>query len=158
MSTREVAADTSIRKHLTFLTLGRLLGTTDAYESLGSSPDAGYSITADTDYVGVFSVTRTGADTVDITSSLSLAGGGLLDSHTESDTSGAIGGLPIASTFGMLAFHANSSTFGSSRTAGEADNGIDFTNVMIEYLVPEPSVFSLLLIALISSRGMFGRK
>ena len=108
---------------------GRFLGTTSEWNGIGSSSDAGYSFLADTDYVGVFSITRTGADSVDLFSSLSLAAGGLLDSNTDSDSSA------IANNFGMLGFWANSNTFGSSNSAGDADNGLVFTNVTIESTV-----------------------
>ena len=77
-------ADTSIRKHNLANTGGRLLGTTAEWDSIGSGPDAGYTFAPNTEYVGVFSVTRTGADSMDIFSSLSQ-GGLLLASDTESD-------------------------------------------------------------------------
>jgi hypothetical protein len=50
---------------------------------------------------------------------------------------------------GMLAFWANSNVFGSSSTANTADNGIDFSNVKVEFLpgVPEPGSLSLVLLA-----------
>ena len=130
-------ADTSIRKHDVASTLGRLLGTTSEWISLGSGPDAGYTFAANTEYVGVLSITRTGADSVDIFSSLSQ-GGVLLASDTETDASS------IANHFGLLAFWANSGTFGSSATPNTPDNGIDFSNVKIEYVVPEPSSAALL--------------
>ena len=36
--------------------------------------------------------------------------------------------------FGMLAFHVNSKTFGSSKKKDEPDNGLDFSNVKVEVL------------------------
>jgi hypothetical protein len=132
-----VTADTSIREHDLASTLGRLLGTTSEWISLGSGPDAGYTFAPNTEYVGVFAVTRTGTDSMSIFSSLSQ-GGLLLASDTEADASG------IANHFGMLAFWANSNTFGSSATPNTADNGIDFSNIKIEY-IPEPSAAMLLL-------------
>jgi hypothetical protein len=36
--------------------------------------------------------------------------------------------------FGMLAIHANSKTFGSSKKPNTPDNGIDFTRVKLEVL------------------------
>lgn len=133
----DATADVSIRKHDLTATGGRLLGTTGEWNSLGSSGDAGYSILANTNYVGVFSVTRTGADSVDVFSSLAVDGGSLLDSHTESDVSA------IANNFGMFAIHANSNVFGSSNSAGDPDNGIDFSNVLVQSTVPEPSTTAL---------------
>ena len=131
-------ADTSIREHDVTSALGRLLGTTSEWISLGSGPDAGYGFAPNTQYVGVFSVTRTGDDSMDIFSSLSQDGV-LLASDTETDASG------IANHFGVLAFWANSNTFGSSATPNTPDNGIDFSNILVEYVVPEPSTAVLLL-------------
>jgi hypothetical protein len=45
----------------------------------------------------------------------------------------------------MLGFWANSNIFGSSSTPGVANNGIDFSNVTIEFIaIPEPSCLALL--------------
>lgn len=117
--------DISIRKHDDPNAIGRFLGTNSEWTSLGSSADNGYTIAANSSYVGVFSITRTGADSVDIFSSLSEAGGALLDSHTRTDSS------DIANNFGMLGFWGNSNTFGST-TSSDPDNGITFSNVLIE--------------------------
>ncbi|MEP4079512.1 cadherin domain-containing protein [Haloferula sp.] len=119
-------ANTQLREHTTPNTTGRFLGTTGEWTDLGSSSSAGYSFAAATEYVVVFSVTRTGADSVDVFASLSQ-GANLLDSHTESDASG------IANNFGMLGVWANSATFGSTNAAGASeDNGITFSNIKIE--------------------------
>jgi hypothetical protein len=49
----------------------------------------------------------------------------------------------------MLAFHANQNAFGSVNTINTADNGIDFSNIKIEFVpVPEPSSMALLAIGL----------
>jgi hypothetical protein len=49
-----------------------------------------------------------------------------------------------SASFGMLAFWANSNLFGTSSTPGEANNGIDFLNVRIEFIpVPEPAALAL---------------
>jgi len=56
----------------------------------------------------------------------------------------------VADTFdsadiGMLAFWANSNVFGSSSSPNTADNGIDFSNVKIEFIpIPEPASLVLL--------------
>jgi len=131
--------DISIREHITPNSTGRFTGTTTEWTQLGTGPDADYAFTPNTVYVGVIAVTRTGADSMDIFGSLS-DNNGLLASHTRSDTSG------IANHFGLLAFWANSGNFGSSGTIGQPDNGIDFSNIKIEYTpVPEPSTAALLL-------------
>ncbi len=134
--------DISIREHLVPNALGRFLGTSGSGEwtSLGSSSDAGYSIVANTEYTGVISITRTAADTADIFGSLSQ-GTTLLDSYTRTDSS------DIANNIGVLAFWANSNTFGTSNSGGDPDNGMSLTNVLIEVTgpveIPEPSSLAL---------------
>lgn len=128
-------ADISIREHTVPNITGRFLGTTGEWDTLGSSSDAGYTIDPNTEYVGTFSITRTGADSVDITGTISQ-GGSLLDTNTESDVSG------IANNYGMLGFWANSNVFGSSNASGDPDNGITFSNVTVE-VIPEPSTVAL---------------
>ena len=118
-------ADVSIRNHDVTSLLGRFLGTTSEWIDQSTSSDVGYSFAADTEYVGVFSVTRTGADSVDIFSSISQ-GATLMDSHTKSDSSA------IANNFGMFGIWVNSNTFGSNTTAGDPDNGITFSNIKVE--------------------------
>lgn len=124
--------NTHLRKHDVASPLGRFLGTTAEWTGISSSANAGYAFLSNTDYVGVFTITRTTEDSVDLYSSLSLADGTLLDSDTASDTSN------IANNFGMLGFWANSNTFGSSNAAGSPDNGLVFTNVTIESTVAQP--------------------
>jgi len=135
----DATADTSLREHDVPSGLGRFLGTTSEWIQMGTGPDDGYTFSANTSYSGVFSVTRTGADSMDIFSSLSQ-GATLMTSHTESDTSG------IANNFGMFGVWVNSNVFGSNTTPGDPDNGIEFSNIKIERLVvPEPSSAALLL-------------
>jgi hypothetical protein len=57
-------------------------------------------------------------------------------SHSITDTFDSV-------DFGMLAFHANSNQFGSTGTQNVPDNGIDFSNVKIEF-IPEPASIALL--------------
>ncbi|MGJ8639324.1 MAG: chondroitinase-B domain-containing protein [Opitutaceae bacterium] len=116
----------TIYEHNTPNTSGRFLGTSGEWSSIGGSAEDGYTITPNTAYIGVLSVSRTAADTMDITSSISISGGALLNSHTETDTS------TIVNNFGMLGFWANSNTFGNSNSSGNSNNGITFTNVTIE--------------------------
>ncbi|MEJ6569375.1 MAG: hypothetical protein QNL80_10950 [Akkermansiaceae bacterium] len=119
------ADDTGIRKHDVPNTSGRFLSTTTEWTSLGSSADADYSILANTEYVGVISLIRTGEDSMQIFGSLSQDGV-RLDSYTATDASG------IANNIGMLGFWANSSTFGSNTSFADPDNGISFSNVTVE--------------------------
>ena len=130
--------DISMREHITPNATGRFTGTTTEWTQLGTGPDANYAFAPNTVYVGVLSVTRTGADSMDIFSSLSQ-GATLLASHTESDASG------IANNFGLLAFWVNASTFGTSATQNTPDNGMDFSNIKIELVqVPEPGTVALI--------------
>lgn len=125
-------ADISIQKHDVTSLLGRFLGTTAEWNEIGTSADAGYAFAPNTEYVLVMSVTRTGADSLDIFNSL-RQGATLLDSHTETDASG------IANHFGLLGLWANSDTFGSTTTPGaSADNGITLSNVRIELVTAAP--------------------
>jgi hypothetical protein len=49
----------------------------------------------------------------------------LMDSHRQSDMSG------IANHFGMFGIWANGGAFGSANTANTPDNGIDFSNTVL---------------------------
>jgi hypothetical protein len=94
---------------------------------------------ANTQYTGSISVTRLNATDYTITGTLTTPAGTTTHSVTDAFDS---------DSFGMLAFWANSNIFGSSGTPGAADNGIDFSNVKIEYTsVPEPASLSLVVLA-----------
>jgi hypothetical protein len=111
---------------------GRLMGTTTGFTSISpSGPDGAYTFAANTTYTGSMRVTRTSATEMQISGSLGSA------THSVTDTFDSV-------DVGMLAFWANSGIFGSSGTPGAADNGIDFSNVTIEFIpVPEPSAILL---------------
>lgn len=134
----DATADTSIRELDNPNTIGRWAGTTTGWTQLGTGPDDGYSFLADTEYVVVVSLTRTGADSMDIFGSLSQ-GGSLLSSHMEPDSSG------IVNHIGVVGVWVNSNVFGSNTTPGDPDNGIEFSNIKVELIVPEPSSAGLLL-------------
>lgn len=135
------ADDTSIREY-TPNAAGRFMGTTTGWNQLGTSPDVDYPFIPNTQYVVVMSLTRTGVNSMDIFGSLT-GPSGLLTSHTLSDTNG------IVNNIGLLGVWANSATFGSSPTIGAADNGIDFSNITIEYTaIPEPSALALVVFGL----------
>lgn len=118
-------------------TSGRLLATSSGFTSLGSSSDIGYAIVADTEYTATLSATRTATGGLDITTTF------LGNSHTESVAS------PLSYDFGMLAYGSSSGAFGSSNTPGDPDNGIDITNVRVEFIagIPEPGTAVLTLLA-----------
>jgi len=115
---------------------GRLMGTTTGFTQVGNTgPDAGYTFTPNTQYTGSLMLTRLNDTELQLTGTL-----GDTVTHTVTDTFDS-------PNFGMLAFWANSSVFGTANTPGAADNGIDFSNVKIEYTsVPEPASLSLLLL------------
>lgn len=110
-------------------TSGRLLATSSGFTNLGSSSDIGYAIVADTEYTATISATRTASGGLDVTTTF------LGNTFTVSDAS------PLSYDFGMLAYGSSSGAFGSSRTPGDPDNGIDITNVQVDFTrgIPEPS-------------------
>ncbi len=118
------AANIDIRKHKDD-THGRLLGTTKGYERLGSG-GAPYAFEPGTTYTGVMSVKKL-ANGIEISGSLST-GGEVLTEFSQFDEGSDV------NNFGMLAFHVNSKTFGTSKKADTPDNGLDFSNVRLEVL------------------------
>lgn len=112
----------------------KLLGTTSGFSSQGSGgEDVNYVFAANTAYTGTYSIEMTGASEWEIRSSLD--DGNIND--FEIRTVSALN----TSSYDILAFHVNSSTFGSTSNGGDADNGIDFQGVSVEFdgAVPEPS-------------------
>jgi hypothetical protein len=81
------------------------------------------------------SITRINATDMQLTGTLGAY------SHTNTDTFDS-------ADIGMIAFWANSNVFGSSSTANTANNGIDFSNIKIEFIpVPEPAALAMVGIA-----------
>lgn len=131
-------ADINFRDHNVGSASGRLLATTGggSFSSFSSGPDAGYAFVANTTYTGSFSIER-------VASGLELTGTIGSDTYSFTDTA------PDTFDIGLLAFHVNSNQFGSSNSAGDPDNGIDFSNIRVDFTaaaVPEPSSAALLLI------------
>ena len=121
---------------------GQLLATTADFANVGSGGGSNYTFAANTAYVGVFTLTRSGATTLDLTATL-FQGASQLTTHTATDSSAS------TTTFGLLGFHANANTFGSSATPNTADDGIYFSNIKIEVLqIPEPGALALFGLAL----------
>ena len=145
-------ANISIRERVTqpaFAQSGRLMSTTGSYDSLGGGTDIGdgYAFDqANTEYVGVLSVTRTAAGIVEIFSSLST-GGSLVNSYSVVDDAADGAQHPgVTTSFSQLGFHAGTNAFGSTNSADDPDNGITFTNVTIEVTrIPEPASMTLML-------------
>jgi hypothetical protein len=114
---------------------GRLMGTTTGFTSLTpSGPDGAYAFAPNTTYTGSFKITRISATEMQLTGTLGTATHSVTDAFDSDD-------------FGMLAFWANSNIFGTSSTPGQPDNGVDFTNVTIEF-IPVPEPVSLVLLAM----------
>jgi len=115
------SANIDVRKH-NVDEQGRLLGTTKGYTRLGGG--SAYQFEPETTYTGTLSI-RKGAEGVTISGSLSQSG------ETVSEFSFTDEGSELSS-IGMLAFHVNSKTFGSSKKVDTPDNGLDFTNIKLE--------------------------
>ena len=118
------SANIDIRKHKDD-TQGRLVGTTKGYKRLGGGGDS-YQFAAGQTYTGVMAIKKV-SNGVEISGSLSQRGS-VLSQFSIVDANSDVNNL------GMLAFHVNSKTFGSSKKKGEPDNGLDFSNVTVELL------------------------
>ena len=117
-------ANIEVRKHKD-VTQGRLLGTTKGYKGIGKGGDA-YQFMPEQTYTGSIAIKKVGAG-VEVSGSLSQDGK-VLSEFTAADAESRV------TSIGMLAFHVNSKTFGSSKKKDTPDNGIDFSNVKIEVL------------------------
>jgi len=117
-------ANIDVRRHKDD-TQGRLLGTTKGYKRIGSGGSA-YTFAPNQTYTGTLAIKKLAAG-VEVAGSLSQAGK-LLSEFSAVDEGSDV------NNFGMLAFHVNSKTFGSSKKKDAPDNGIDFKNVKIEVL------------------------
>jgi hypothetical protein len=125
--------DFNFRKHDsgTVNPTGRLVGTTTGFTNIApSGPDGAFVWTPNTTYVGSFEIMRISATEVRLTGTFGAATHSVTDVFDSTD-------------IGLLAFWANSNTFGTSNQPNTPDNGIDFTNVTIEF-IPEPASLTLL--------------
>ncbi|WP_420862672.1 polysaccharide lyase family 7 protein [Algirhabdus cladophorae] len=105
--------------------IGRLMGTTKAYKHLAGGGEP-YQFAAGEVYTGEVSVQKQ-AEGVKITGTLSQDGA-VLTTFTHMDLDSQV------NNFGMLSFHVNSVTFGTSNEINSPDNGLDFSNVRVEIL------------------------
>ncbi len=132
--------DLNFREHdaTTATPSGRLLQTNTGFTNVGSSgPDGAYQFAPNTTYTGSLTVTRISPTEMEISGTLSP---GTLGTATHSVTD-----VFDSASFGFLGFHANSNIFGTSATPGEPNNGIDFSNIKVEFFaIPEPASFVLL--------------
>ena len=120
---------------------GTLLGTNTGISNLSSSSgDANYLFQPNTDYQVSIDIVRNAANGLDITATFTDPNGG---SVTHMDTDNA----PNSFDFGFLGLGASTNAFGSTNSSGVADNGLEITNVLINFTtaVPEPGSAMLLL-------------
>ncbi len=136
-------ADLNFRAHNVNSATGRLYATTSSgsFSSFTSGPSEGYAFLANTSYTGSFEIERISTTELELTGTLDGVSYSITDDTFTSDS------------FGFLGFHVNSNQFGSSSSAGDPDNGIDFTNINVVFTptaVPEPGTATLLLTGLVS--------
>lgn len=143
------ASDLNFREHNqdSLFGTGRLMSTTSRFDNISpSGPDVGYTWAPNTEYTGSFTIARVDATTVGLKATLDGS------SYINSDQFDSV-------DFGMFGFHVNSNKFGSSNSAGDADNGLDFSRITIEVLpIPEPSSAALVLGAVSLLAGVGRRR
>ena len=146
-ATGDPISDLNFRQHNVDFATGRLRATTGSgsFSSFSSGPDDGYTFDPNTEYQGTFMVQRISATEMELTGTISSAGiAGIASMHSVIDEFDS-------DSFGMFGVHVNSGQFGITNQQGEPDNGLDFTNIKIEFKpIPEPSsMFAVIL-------GLFG--
>lgn len=119
------ASDLDIRRSDPSAT-GRLLGTSSGFTALGSGPDFGYTIQANTEYTVYLSVMRAVSGALEITATFNG------QSHTSIDLA------PASYNIGMLAVGASTGAAGSTNIPGMDpsivnDNGLDLTRVLVSF-------------------------
>ena len=114
-----------IRRHVPIETVGRLMGTYQGYELLAEGGDS-FTFEAGRVYTGIITMTKTGTG-LDISAEMRNETG-VMTAFRHADTDS------LVNNFGMLSFHVNSRTFGSTSTPGRPDNGIEFSRVKVEIL------------------------
>jgi hypothetical protein len=126
---------------------GRLMGTTTGFTQLSpTGVDGGYTFAANTTYTGSMTLYRLSATEMRVTGTLGAY------SHTNVDTFDSV-------DIGLLAFWANSNVFGTASTLNTANNGIDFSNITIEFIpVPEPATLTMFAIAALFQAFLTGRR
>lgn len=109
---------------------GRHISTSAGFTGLGSGPDLGYVIGANTAYTYTMTLAHNIDGNLEITVQLS-------DPNTDFAANTHIVGDDVGETtffdIGLLAMGSSSGAFGVSTSAGDADNGIDITSLNIDY-------------------------
>lgn len=114
-----------VRRHIRKKRLGRLMGTYQGYLLLAEGGDS-FTFKPNSDYVAQFKIQKT-------SKGLTLFGK-LSDQSGEMTSFSYLDEGSKVNNFGMMAFHVNSKTFGSSSTPDKVDNGIEFSQVKLEIL------------------------
>jgi len=118
------ATDLDIRRSDPSVT-GRSISTSSGFASIGNGPDVGYVFEANTEYTVNLTVTRTVANTLDITAEFAGA------TYSATDL------LPASFNIGMLAINSSSGAFGTSNVPGDLDNGIDLNSFVVRSTTTE---------------------
>ena len=114
-----------VRRHIRKKRLGRLMGTYQGYELLAEGGKS-FTFAPNMTYHGVFQLRKT-TDGLVLSAELRDQKGEM--TYFEYEDKGS-----KVNNFGMLAFHVNSKTFGSSSAPGKPDNGLKFTKVKLQIL------------------------
>ena len=125
---------------------GQFLQSNTGFDFIAGGADDIVSLAPNTDYTGSISVRFSDASltSLEITIGMALANNPLFDSLTTTVSIADIPGAQVGvntTTFDLLAFNATSGAFGGtdnpaipgSSTVGEANNGIDISNVTITF-------------------------
>ena len=152
-TTTDPATDVLIRRSDPS-TSGQLLNTSGGLPSIGSGPDVGFIVQPLTEYTATISILLNDDDDLEVTGTFVDTDGTFLATNTEVDED------PLSTTFGFFGIAATGFAFGISNDPNEDangdpefglanDNGIEISNVTIEFssAIPEPSSMLLLLTA-----------
>ena len=128
----------------TSLQSGQFLNTTTGFDQVGGGENDIINLVPNTDYVGTIQIAYTNSSltSFSITVGVQAADGTFVDSFTDivsiADTADEVG--VNTTSFNLLAFHATSGAFGGtdgptlgSSSTGEANNGIDISNITITF-------------------------
>ena len=123
---------------------GQFLNSNGGFDQVGGGDNDIITLVPNTDYIGTISVAYANSSltSFSITVGIQAADGTFVDSFTDTvsiaDTASEVG--VNTTSFNLLAFHATSGAFGGtdgptlgSSSTGEANNGIDISNITITF-------------------------